>query len=566
MKRTLLLILFLLASIVAKAQISREKQIEDDGFVWYLVIDERDEDEDYYGAEDKNGKTIISYKKKYTDIDYDNGFFIVENAKDYEGVIDKKGKVIIPLSRHYECITFDPDTKQFWAQTEKEEVYCDISGKVVKQKAYSSTTKKASSSKKKTSGYTSAYKKAISTETDATATANTRTTTTSTTTSTVSKTNTATSEQQIARDKQAESDGFVWNRIHYNGDYSTYGAEDSYGNTIIPLSKGYSNVYYYNGYFHIEKNKCYGACDKYGQEIISTDRGYERIVAHGDWFGIKRNGKEGACDLTGKEVVAPNYSDLINVDGVYKYKDAYGNWQNVTGSSYASSTVSSSRTTASSTSSAASTSSSTTSSTYTGSTSSDNGRLLFSGQYTRTGVFADGTGITSSGYPALYNISVYENAVISDVEGTQPYIGNTTVYGISGRAYGKQNNYFLIADTGAVFIVNSSTDYVPFVGNITYTTLFYFDKGDTRAAYVRQSGSTGMGSSHSHSSGSSTSNHSNNSCQICHGTGICQTCNGSGWVDNHYTGKRRPCTTCNNEKGNSPTRGQCWKCHGTGKK
>ena len=583
MKRLFILMFFLLASTALNAQITREKQTETDGFVWILVIDESDDDDDFYGAEDKNGKTIISYKKKYTDIDYDEGYFIVEDRKGYEGVIDKKGKVIIPTSRRYDSIMYFDNC--FYADKDGDEYICDVK-----------TGKELGKNTKITSSYKAAYNAAKS--------ANSSTqTNTSTSTKTYSSTpNNTSGGKPIKRTKMSESDGFIWYRIQYEGDYSAYGAEDNNGKTLIPISKGYSSIYYYNGSFGVEKNRVQGAYNKYGVEVISTDRGYDKVVRHDRHFGVKKNGKEGACDLqgnevispnrgydrvvrqetyfaitkngregacdiSGKEVVAPNYSALICVDGVYKYRDAGGSWQPVSSSSTSSYSSSSSY--------KSSSTSSSTGSSYSGSrsgnTSSGNGRMLYSGIYTFTGMFVDQTGITSTGFTELCNITVYENSMTVERDGTKPYIGNATVYGVSGRAYGDQSNYYIVTDAGVVTKVMTQTNFVPLVGNYTQTVMFYYDIGDTRSLYAgRQispnNGGSNYGGSSSYGGSTGTSQRSQQSCRTCYGTGLCKTCNGSGWVTNPYTSKNSPCSSCNDKYGTGPNRGKCWTCHGTGKK
>lgn len=540
MKRLFILMLLLLASSALKAQISRETITEDDGFVWILVIKEGEED-DFCGAEDKNGKTIISLRKKYVDIDYDDGFFIVEDLDGYEGVIDKKGKVLIPTNRHYKNILFDKEDNQFQVYKDKVEYICDIHGKELGKYKYATGH----------SQYATAYNAAKKTP---------KTTGTIATTTATPSTGSATTagNRPIVRSKQTDSNGFVWYQTRYEGDYSVYGAEDADGRTLIPLSKGYSSVFYYNGSFGVEKNKAFGAYDKYGSEVISTDRGYDRIVRHDNYYSVFKNGKEGACDLSGKEVVSPAYNSLIYLDGVYKYQDSYGNWQPVSGSPSGSYTTSSS-------------------STYSGSSSSSsysgNGGLLYSGVYTVTGVFANEAGITSSGFTYLVNLTIYEKSLTVEMNGSNPdtryYIGTKSAYGISGRAYGTQNDYYLVTDTGRVTHVISDTSYIPYLGNFTQTSMFYLDNGDTRAAYISNStggGSGSYGGSSSHGGSSGHSNRGQQSCKICHGTGLCQTCNGSGWVTNPYTSKDSPCSTCNDKYGTGPNRGKCWSCHGTGKK
>ena len=120
------------------------------------------------------------------------------------------------------------------------------------------------------------------------------------------------------------------------------------------------------------------------------------------------------------------------------------------------------------------------------------------------------------------------------------------------------------------------------LGTFTDVRVGYFDKGNTVDKYngkkfssknnmynmnVNAGGYYGGGSYNSGNDNGGYNNSSSQgqrSCSVCYGTGNCQTCSGRGWVNNPYSTDTLPCSTCN-PNGNSPTRGKCFHCHGTGR-
>lgn len=95
-------------------------------------------------------------------------------------------------------------------------------------------------------------------------------------------------------DKRFEVEtGFSWYKTRQNG---KVGAEDNNHNTLIPLSRGYESVYFY---------------DKEG---------------HIGYFEVKKNGKEGVCDITGREIISPNYESVLYLSDGFSYRNASGNY------------------------------------------------------------------------------------------------------------------------------------------------------------------------------------------------------------------------------------------------
>lgn len=194
------------------------------------------------------------------------------------------------------------------------------------------------------------------------------------------------------------------------------------------------------------------------------------------------------------------------------------------------------------------------------------GSVLYKGYYTSTGICRTSANITSSGQPFLWYITVYENCMKFEGDNTlYPYCGTYSVYGESGRRYGNGDSFWIVTSEGnirSVVVVSVNMQMYGIPTTLSETSLMYFDKGDTRHLYYAQSSGGNTGGS-SQSQNYSSPSRTKKSCQVCYGTGTCQTCYGSGWVNNPYVNARHSCTSCN-KSGNSPTKGKCWKCGGTG--
>lgn len=110
------------------------------------------------------------------------------------------------------------------------------------------------------------------------------------------------------RELKTEDDGFQWYQLRDNG---VYGVQDKSGKTLIPLSRGYTRLYYFCGKFHVGKNDYAGACDLNGHEAIPLSRGYDNVCFHtrdgiGGYYTVMKNDFAGACDINGKEVISPS--------------------------------------------------------------------------------------------------------------------------------------------------------------------------------------------------------------------------------------------------------------------
>lgn len=111
-----------------------------------------------------------------------------------------------------------------------------------------------------------------------------------------------------------EDDGFQWYRIVSN-DRKYQGAVNIDGDTIIPLSRHYSSIWYRSivkkrkklktepkGFFNVMKEENRGAYPANGRGTIP-------IKAPDPAYGIS-----GACDIYGREIIAPIY-DVISYNG-----------------------------------------------------------------------------------------------------------------------------------------------------------------------------------------------------------------------------------------------------------
>ena len=118
-------------------------------------------------------------------------------------------------------------------------------------------------------------------------------------------------------------------------DYKYKGVFDKDGDNIIPISRGYSHIVFYDRglYFGVTKDGIEGVCRTNGDVLIPLSRGYSNITYIGKllyvgYFQVEKNGKKGVCDRDGIEIIKPTYRSIIFKDheGRFEYKDSQGNW------------------------------------------------------------------------------------------------------------------------------------------------------------------------------------------------------------------------------------------------
>lgn len=314
----------------------------------YIQVTKIDENKKFRkGVCDLSGKEIISPDRGYDDVSmYGTEWYVTRNNK--MGVCDLSGKEIISPDRNYDLVT----VRRGWVSVKRngKEGVCDLTGKEIIHPMYNSIIKKDGAllykdangewqpipvSSYTSPSYAAMFNKAVGTSAD---------------------------KNQVHREKIVENNGYVWYLL-YQWPYQ--GAEDANGNTLIPLSLGYTivNTKYYQGkwhfygvknntmgyydengnemispdrgyqtvylsktHFYVERNDKQGICDLSGYEIISPDRGYDEVAVLGNYIQVIKNKKYGACDFAGNEVVAPIYDYILLVDGVFKYKGTGGKY------------------------------------------------------------------------------------------------------------------------------------------------------------------------------------------------------------------------------------------------
>lgn len=288
MKRAILfLLLMAVAAVSLNAQYTREKMSEKDGFVWYRI--HPSENYSLFGAEDSNGRTIIPLEKNYSSILYSYnsiGCFYVKKDG-YEGAYSKTGKELISTDRHYDYVILYTDG-YFGVKRNGKKGACDLSGREVVPTRYSDLILSSGVYKTKDSNgrwipisdaqVTSGVQASGEDRGIPSDQAYTSSTTASDPTGPVSRTK-----------RQNSTDKYEWYNTR-SGNYE--GAEDIYGNTLIPLSRRYEDILYSGGVFY-----------------------------------VKKGGYEGICDRSGRVLVEPKYfREVLYVEGVCKYKDANGKW------------------------------------------------------------------------------------------------------------------------------------------------------------------------------------------------------------------------------------------------
>ena len=405
---------------------------------------------------------------------------------------------------------------------------------------------------------------------------------------------------QIKRERKTEEDGFVWYKLSSDSS-DNIGVEDLNGKTIISLDRGYTSIstalakdgyfkvekdklagltdlsgkeiispdrgYTYistyeakDGYFKVVKDKLAGLTDLSGKEIISPDRGYTSIStdeAKDGYFWVVKGGKKGACDLSGKEIISPIYEDICYFKnrGSFSVKNNNGDYHHISPSGTEITQAQPTSTTET---------------------------TLFAGQYTYTGMIRTSDDFIGTGDSRICEIKVFEGRLYLNNDPASYYIGDKTVYEETGRAYGESDKFYLVTSNGSIRYVMKVPVNIPMLGTFTDVRVVYFDKGNTVSEYkgkkfssksnmnnmnVNAGGNYGGGSYNggNNSGGyNSSSSQGQRSCSVCYGTGNCQTCYGSGWVSNPFGTGMYACSTCN-PNGNSPTKGKCFHCHGTGR-
>lgn len=361
MKIIVLLLLLICNCHHIFGQITRERNVGYDGFVWYEV-----KKGELYGAEDSNGKTIIpsiykrvSYRgdRTYGRYSHQKGVFVVKHPKlcdkmtnygfyeNFEAVYNQNGECVIPFERGYTDITptiqDKRSTPKLWYKFEIEtggveiEGICNTEGKElwrrVKKHDYSDIIEYSDiegfyydsklGERKKLNVFLSS--KDIKWNT------------------TISNYRELTYEETLAatnpawrhcddgkyRKLHVETDGTKWYEVKDTKDASIISIENQDGNLLIGKEKSACIVSYYaSNYirgvyiitYHHGKNNSKGeyqgyiseAYTKEGNLIIPRSREYGQIRLDEKFFTVQNLDGVGVCDLNGFEVVAPEFESF----------------------------------------------------------------------------------------------------------------------------------------------------------------------------------------------------------------------------------------------------------------
>lgn len=456
MKRTILLILFAILSITnIDAQLVKEKQVEDDGFVWYKTHATGSE---FYGAEDESGKTIIRANTGLTSLRYEHtndsfGAFCFQRYNEH-GVYSKDGKILIPASRGYSFIKLSKDGF-FSIEISGKKGACNLAGKEIipPSRDYEEILHMGRYFYVKRSGKAGACDL---------------------------------SGKEIISPER----GYDHVRLRNDND----------------------------NYYEVMRNNNYGICTLNGDEIISPDKGYDSIFPEKDYFTIGRNYKFGACDLNGNEIVPPMYSGLYYENGDFKYTDNNGRRKTVYSSSStaqaAPEEVSTSMTSNDTSITPTASSQSTTRQDYVPQTPVFDGYYTMTGVYQSGGQWFT-TGITSLTYFRVYYDEMYEGKGTYAYH----YVGNEMLDNMSFRRYGTSNDdYFLVTFDGLIRKITAFSANYPMLGVVRTVNVNYYDQGDTRSAYTQHS-NDGGGSYKESASNGTTPGTVKHPCGLCESRG-----------------------------------------------
>ncbi len=263
----------------SKGQIAEEKR-ELGGIEYYRITQDG-----YEGCMDMNRNVVIPLSRKYTEAypqklkEHHPLTYIVYRG-DYAGVCDASGKEIISPDRGYsivfymDCEDDYPGVKYFYVESKDGHGICDMSGREIVAPKYDVVI------------YSSNGILAQSKETGEFEE-----------TGIILNEKGLVSADAIIREKRQEDDGFTWYKTYKNG---VYGAETIDGKTLIALSRGYTDVYYWT---RKDGKKGYFECNK------------------GD--------KEGICTIDGTEIIKPKYSGVFYSErsGFEIKKDELGSYE-----------------------------------------------------------------------------------------------------------------------------------------------------------------------------------------------------------------------------------------------
>lgn len=202
--------------------------------------------------------------------------------------------------------------------------------------------------------------------------------------------------------------------------------------------------------------------------------------------------------------------------------------------------------------------------------SSEYGKLLWSGKYTCTGSGFQGMDPHVFMAPFVFEMKIYEKVLIYEDSEKFYFQGMKEAYYIRGRLYKNDTNNvsFLISDYGVPFIYMEGTQNLPYVGNVKTTSIVFVNVGDGSDSVAGGGFNGGVNYGNGGTNGGNNGGNYNNQqqtkrlrkCTVCYGRGVCSVCNGSKWVTNSFGNKGlHKCGACGGT-------GLCKSCNGTGEK
>lgn len=274
MQKVLLLTFLFVNSICSFCQnVGKTLKTEADGFKWYHIKTETGK----VSAESVDGCVIVppldskDYYIYYSKTGYGDhkndkrpSFFTANKykgeGKSFEiigsAIYSPSGENIIPFSRGYKSILYiwQKDNVRTYFQVTKvldgkiKEGVCDIQGNEIVEPKYEGVVYMVDGFHANTGGLNYINLNIM-----------------------LNKNSLVTTDNILDKSLCTEDDGFKWYKTYKKG---VFGAEDVFGKTLIPLSRGYSSIFYndnYGGYFMCELNGTYFECDLTGKVLSKEE-------------------------------------------------------------------------------------------------------------------------------------------------------------------------------------------------------------------------------------------------------------------------------------------------------
>ncbi len=190
---------------------------------------------------------------------------------------------------------------------------------------------------------------------------------------------------------------------------------------------------------------------------------------------------------------------------------------------------------------------------------SANGKLIAKGTYTRTPAYVQDGNWFYNGVTGITTLTIYEKTLYEG-NASYPFIHYENCLGVVCRRYGNNDDgYFLVSDDGKVRRTFSFSANYPMLGTVRSTTINFYDKGDTRAAYVNTV-SPGVSTSSS-AAQSGYSGRKEHVCGLCGGRGTVGTDEG---VSNYGSSSKKWCADCGRYVYLNHYHKTCPSCNGRG--